>query len=210
MAPAWIEHLFDLALGVAVGWLLAVRRSRSCAVVTRKGQTSADIAAAQTASTESSAPATPDATCPVCGIPRQNWTQPLTDAASLEQALLSFRPLLQQAAADGAGSSSGDVEAHAGPIVPSTDAVAWHATPRRRSAVMRLAPPPPPESETPAHRVLRLGDAPESPINSQSPDDWEELPMPSGAVWLAPRGFRALADRTSAAVQLRKAFHRVK
>ena len=75
---------------------------------------------------------------------------------------------------------------------------------------LRLMPPPPRESETPAHRVLRLGDAPESPIHSQNPDDWEDLVTTSGAVWLAPRGLRALGDRAYAAFHLRRTFRLVK
>jgi len=74
---------------------------------------------------------------------------------------------------------------------------------------LRLVPPPPRESETPAHRVLRLGDAPESPIHSQDPCDWEDLRMPNGEVWLAPRGMQALGDRACAAFHLRRTFRLV-
>jgi hypothetical protein len=34
--------------------------------------------------------------------------------------------------------------------------------------------------------------------------------MPSGEVWLAPRGLQALGDRAYAAYYVRKTFHRVK
>jgi hypothetical protein len=55
-----------------------------------------------------------------------------------------------------------------------------------------------------------LGDAPESPIHSQDSADWEDVTMPSGEVWLAPRGLTAMGERASAAFHVRKTFHRVK
>jgi len=58
--------------------------------------------------------------------------------------------------------------------------------------------------------VLRLGDAPESPIHSQCPDDWEDMVLSDGQILLAPRGLRALGDRASAAFHVRRTFHLVK
>jgi hypothetical protein len=55
-----------------------------------------------------------------------------------------------------------------------------------------------------------LGDAPESPIHSQDPNDWEDFRMPNGELWLAPRAMQALGDRACDAFHLRRAFRLVK
>jgi hypothetical protein len=209
--PTWIERLLDFAFGVAIGWLLAARRRlRSRAAGTPRGPTHPETVPAQTAGAESSASSRPETTHARCESPEQSWTEPLTNRSCEHEALSSLEPPLDEDVASHAASFSGGIEPHASSTVPLPDATSEDGTRRRGAGVVRLAPPPPLGSETPAHRVLRLGDAPESPIHSQSPDDWEDIPLPSGEVLLAPRGFQALADRTSTAFHLRKAFRRVK
>ncbi len=149
------------------------------------------------------------ATCPVCGSRQQDWTHPPPDAASLEQVLQSLQRQHGDAGPDGRSLSTGE-RADETAIAPLPVVAPLDVAARPSAAVLHLAPPAPPETHTPAHRVVRLGDAPESPIHSENPDDWEDLPMPSGDVWRAPKGLTAMGDRAYNAFHVRKAFRRMK
>lgn len=98
---------------------------------------------------------------------------------------------------------STDVTCETRSTASQDDVAEFDTKPQRTDGIIRLAPPPP-GSETPARRVLRLGDAPESPIHSENPEDWEDVQMPSGDVWLVPRGLPAMGDREFAVCHLRK------
>ena len=191
-----VRQLLEGALTRAIGRLLTLRR--------RVRSTSSGVAASQTGgvvtlatdggrSAPASGPAAanpgPDA-CEPDSLRNAEFTSPdaSADATLAHEAVSEVAELLE----------------------PPCDRTRWANGAFYGVGGLRLAPPPPRESETPAHRVLRLGDAPESPIHSQDPDDWEDLQMPNGEVWLAPKGCKALGDRAFAAFYLRKALHRVK
>jgi hypothetical protein len=167
MPPLGIDRLLDIAVGVAIGWLLGSRRFRSGAVATSSADAGSDSAGAETTGVELVASTTASA-----------------------------------------AARSEDATVHADVMVSLGEVCEPVTRPPR--GTLYLAPPPPPGSETAAHRALRLGDAPESPIHSQSPDDWEDMVLSDGQILLAPRGMRALGDRAAAAFHVRRTFHRVK
>ena len=204
-----IDRLVDIAFGVAVGWLLAIARSRFRAAPEQSEDAGTDTVTAASIDVELVASAAPGAPAERGGFAEPSQRQQLTTLISGDEAIRgSSRAGVPHDAAPHAAARSEDIERHADALVPSGEAA--ERVTRSPAAVLGLAPPPLPESETPAHRVLRLGDAPESPIHSQSPDDWEDLPMPSGEVWLAPKGCQEIAARASAAFHVRRTFRRVK
>lgn len=211
MPLTWLPRLLDVAFGVAIGWWLTTRRVRSDGPATHGQANGIDVAPAATDGPLSAGPFQPQATPAYSEIPGENPTPVKHDPVSLQEALRrALEAPRQQNATSHAGSSTADADPHEGMTAPHPNAANWAARPLYGVGGLRLAPPPPPGSDTPAHLVLRLGNAPESPIHSTCPDDWEELPGTSEPVLLAPRGYWELLNRTYEAFHLRKAFRRVK
>jgi hypothetical protein len=193
----WVHRLLDLALTRAIDGLLTLRRRvRSGSTGLAPEQTGGVVPIAMREGVASALASV------------SSWREP--PHASCEADSFRTRAELTDPALCGATRAQDAGFDVAQSAESRRDRTWWAERPLSGVGGLRLAPPPPRGSQTPAHRVLRLGDALESPIHSQNPDDWEDLVMPSGAVWLAPRGMQALADRAYAAFHVRTTFRLVK
>lgn len=159
--------LLDIAFVWAiVGLLRRPPRVPSDTVATRSEPAGTEPVPTPTADVASAAPAIPEVTAARGESPEEIGTPPVSEAVSLEEAL---RHALGSLPTQNPTALANPSTARAAPPAVererSSDAAAWAARPLYGVGGLRLAPPPSAETETPAHRVLRLGDAPESPIH---------------------------------------------